>query len=53
MIYKVWIEIEEIEEENDHYVRVGEPVLAGRSFNSQEAAQDLVDVLEKVGVLCK
>lgn len=40
--YKVWIQIEEIDESKDHYLNVGEPYEAGR-FDSEKAAREFVE----------
>lgn len=45
MIYKVWIHVEEIDEDHDHYEDVREPYPVGE-FNSLEEAEELADQLE-------
>jgi len=42
MIYKIWIHIEEIDEDKDHYEDIDEPYQAG-SFNSKLAAKRFVE----------
>jgi len=42
MIYKVWIQIEEIDEGKDHYLNIGEPYEAGR-FDREIAARKFVE----------
>jgi len=37
MVYKVWVQIEEIDEEANHYENVTEPVDVGRYDNLEEA----------------
>jgi len=39
MIYKVWIQIEEIDESKDHYLNIGEPYEAGKFDTEAEAAK--------------
>ncbi len=39
MIYKVWIQIEEIDESKDHYLNIGEPYEAGKSDTEAEAVK--------------
>lgn len=41
-IYKVWIQIEEIDERKDHYVNIGEPYEAGK-FDTEVAARKFVE----------
>jgi len=41
MIYKVWIQIEEIDEHKDHYVNIGLPYEAGR-FDTEKTARKFV-----------
>lgn len=43
MIYKVWLTIEEIDEDKDHYVDVSEPVSLIQKFNSREEAVDYLE----------
>ena len=47
MIYKVWIQVEEIDEEADHYQNVSEPVELG-VFRTKAAAEDLVRLAEQL-----
>jgi predicted RNA-binding Zn-ribbon protein involved in translation (DUF1610 family) len=42
MIYKIWIHIEEIDEDKDHYEDIDEPYVAG-SFNTKLAAKRFVE----------
>mgnify|MGYP001569111686 CR=1 FL=1 len=42
MIYKIWIHIEEIDEDKDHYEDIDEPYIAG-SFNTKLAARRFVE----------
>ena len=42
MIYKVWIQIEEIDERRDHYLNIGQRYEAGR-FNSRKQAARFVE----------
>jgi hypothetical protein len=42
--YKVWIHLEAIDEEKDHYQDIAEPQEAGR-FDAEQAARDCVDEL--------
>lgn len=42
MIYKVWIQIEEIDESKDHYANIGEPYEAGK-FDTEKAARKFVE----------
>ena len=37
MIYKVWIQIEEIDESKDHYLNIGVPIEAGKFDTDAEA----------------
>jgi hypothetical protein len=39
MIYKVWIQIEEIDEGKDHYLNIGEPYEAGKFDTEAEAVK--------------
>ena len=39
MIYKVWIQIEEIDEGKDHYLNIGEPYEAGKFDTETEAVK--------------
>ena len=39
MIYKVWIQIEEIDEGKDHYLNIGEPYEAGKFDTEAEAVR--------------
>ena len=41
--YEVWIEVEEIDEDEDSYENVGEPFSVGGLFETQEAAEDFVN----------
>lgn len=41
-IYKVWIQIEEIDETKDHYLNIGEPYEAGK-FDTEIAARKFVE----------
>jgi len=41
-IYKVWIQIEEMDESKDHYVNIGEPYEVG-IFDTEKAARKFVD----------
>lgn len=41
-IYKVWIQIEEIDESRDHYLNVGLPYEAGK-FYTEAAAMEFVE----------
>ena len=45
MIYKVWIHVEEIDEENDHYEDITEPVEVAR-FANEIKAIEFADTLE-------
>lgn len=38
-IYKVWIQIEEIDENRDHYLNIGLPYEAGKFETKAEAAR--------------
>lgn len=38
--YKVWIEIEEIDEGNDSYENLMEPVSVGGEFDTEEEARE-------------
>jgi len=42
--YKVWIHIEQVDEEKDHYQKIDEPQEVGR-FDSDQAARAYVDQL--------
>ncbi len=42
MIYKVWIQIEEIDESKDHYLNISEPYEAGK-FDTQAEALEFVE----------
>ena len=42
MIYKVWIQIEEIDESKDHYLNVGEPIEAGK-FDTEAEAENYIE----------
>ena len=42
MIYKVWIQIEEIDESKDHYLNIGEPYEAGK-FDTEINARKFVE----------
>lgn len=42
--YKVWIEVEECDEDEDQYKDIGLPICAG-TFESLEAACDFADEL--------
>ena len=39
MIYKVWIQIEKIDEKKDHYLNIGEPYEAGKFDTEAEAVK--------------
>ena len=39
MIYKVWIQIEEIDESKDHYLNISEPYEAGKFGTEAEAVK--------------
>ncbi len=39
MIYKVWIQIEEIDESKDHYLNISEPYEAGKFYTEAEAVK--------------
>ncbi len=39
MIYKVWIQIEEIDEGKDHYLNISEPYEAGKFDTEAEAVK--------------
>jgi predicted RNA-binding Zn-ribbon protein involved in translation (DUF1610 family) len=41
-IYKVWIQVEEIDESKDHYLNIGEPYEAGK-FRTEIAARKFVE----------
>ncbi len=41
MKYKVWVHIEEIDEENDHYEDVGMPISVGEYDLLSEAAEQV------------
>jgi predicted nucleic-acid-binding Zn-ribbon protein len=41
-IYKVWIQIEEIDEKKEHYLNIGEPYEAGK-FRTEIAARKFVE----------
>jgi len=41
-IYKVWIQIEEIDETKDHYLNIGEPYEAGK-FRTENAARKFME----------
>lgn len=41
-IYKVWIQIEEIDESKDHYLNIGEPYEAGK-FSTEATARKYVE----------
>jgi hypothetical protein len=41
-IYKVWIQIEEIDESKDHYLNIGEPYEAGK-FDTEISARKFVE----------
>ena len=43
-VYKVWIQIEEVDEEKDHHENVTEPMCVGQ-YNSQKQAGKLLQVL--------
>lgn len=45
MIYKVWVQIEEIDETQDHYENISEPVDIKR-FDTQAEAEAFVKGLE-------
>ena len=42
MIYKVWIQIEEIDEDKNHYLNIGEPYEAGK-FDTEADAMKFVE----------
>lgn len=42
MIYKIWVQIEEIDEDDDHYENVTEPIDVGR-YEELEAAKAAMD----------
>jgi len=42
MIYKVWIQIEEIDESKDHYLNIGEPIEAGK-FDTEAEAENYIE----------
>jgi len=41
-VYKVWIQIEEIDESKDHYLNIGEPYEAGK-FSTEATARKYVE----------
>ena len=43
--YKVWVEIEEIDEENDSYINMEEPVSVGGEFDTEEEAREFRRIL--------
>jgi hypothetical protein len=45
MIYKVWIQIEEIDEDKNHYLNISEPYEAGKFDNESEAVKFVEDEL--------
>ena len=45
--YKVWIHIEEIDEEKDHYQEIEEPQEVGRFKSEQDAKQLADDLMSK------
>ena len=45
MIYKVWIQIEEIDESKDHYLNISEPYEAGKFDTEAEAVKFVEDEL--------
>ncbi len=47
MIYKVWVQIEEIDESKDHYLNVGEPIEAGKFDTEAEAVNCIENKLLK------
>lgn len=51
MIYKVWVEVEEIDDNSDHYERCGDTV-AVAIFKTEVEALNFQDLLERLsGVL--
>jgi len=44
--YRVWIEIEEHDEETDEYRRVGDPLLTSQMFYDEEKAVQFASDLE-------
>jgi len=42
MIYKVWIQIEEIDESKDHYLNMGVPIEAGK-FDTEAEAENYIE----------
>ena len=42
MVYKIWVQIEEVDDENDHYENVTEPIDVG-VYEEPEAARAAMD----------
>ena len=42
MIYKVWIQIEEIDESMNHYLNMDEPIEAGK-FDTETQAENFIE----------
>ncbi|MFC1766655.1 hypothetical protein ACFL6U_31835 [Planctomycetota bacterium] len=51
--YKVWIHIEEIDEEKDHYQEIEEPQEAGKFTSEQDARLCADELLNQVNDLCR
>ena len=45
MIYKVWIHVEEIDEQADHYEDITEPVDIGGEFNTRAEAEVFAETI--------
>lgn len=43
MIYKVWLKIEEIDEEHDHYEDVSEPISLRQTFDTRAEAVNYLE----------
>lgn len=52
MKYKVWIEIEEFDEDRDHYQSLDLSFAATGEFETEKKAISFADHLNKIGTLC-
>jgi len=53
MIYKVWIEVEEIDADNNHYEKLDSPFAETAQFKTENKAQKFALKLHKIGKLKK